>query len=90
MTHRDWIVSIYAGAAFGGAFWAGLPILTSLSEAAPRPHATLMTVAVSLAVAIAGFVLFRTPRSTRARQFGLAVSIGAFIGLPVLAWFALW
>ena len=90
MTHRDWIVSIYAGAAFGGAFWAGLPIMTSLWESDPPPHATLATVAVSLVIGIAGLVLFRMTHSTGVRRVGLAVGIGALIGLPVLGWFALW
>lgn len=90
MTHRDWIVSIYAGAAFGGAFWAGLPIMTSLWESDPPPHATLATVAISLVVGLAGIALFRLPHRTSARRVGLAVGIGALIGLPVLGWFALW
>ncbi|OPX07738.1 hypothetical protein [Mycobacterium sp. AT1] len=83
-------MSIYAGAAFGGAFWAGLPIMTSLWESDPPPHATLATVVTSLVVGLAGIALFRLPRSTSARRVGLAVSIGALIGLPVLGWFALW
>lgn len=38
-------------AAWGGAFWAGLPIVTSLWESDPPPHATLATVLFRMAVA---------------------------------------
>jgi uncharacterized membrane protein YfcA len=91
MTQTDWTFSIYAGAVWGGIFWAVLPIVTSLLEPQPRPpHSVLLTVCVSAVVGIAGFVLFRASHRTTARRVGAAICIGAFIGLPVLAWMALW
>jgi hypothetical protein len=90
VTRTDWIVSIYAGAAWGGVFWAVLPIATSLFQSDPRPNAALLTVATSIVLGIAGLVLFRVTAGTTSRRVGAAVSIGAFIGLPVLGWFALW
>jgi hypothetical protein len=50
----------------------------------------LLTVAVSIAVGAAGLVLLRVAWGSTSRRVGAATSIGAFIGLPVLAWFALW
>ena len=90
MTRKDWIVSIYASAAWGGVFWMVLPFATSLFLSDPRPNAALLTVAVSIGVGVAGLVLFRVIDGTTSRRVGAAVSIGAFIGLPVLGWFALW
>jgi hypothetical protein len=90
VTQRGWFISIYAGAVWGGIFWAGLPIITSLRGHDSPPHAALTTVGVSIVVGIAGMVLFRSTGSTASRRVGVAISIGAFIGLPVLAWFALW
>ncbi len=90
MTRHDWIVSIYAGAAWGGIFWAGLPIMTSLRGYDSPPHAALTTVGVSIVVGIAGIVLFRSSCGTTSRRVGAAISIGAFIGLPTLAWLVLW
>ena len=90
MTRHDWTVSIYAGAAWGGIFWACLPIMTSLRGYDSPPFAALTTVAVSIVAGIAGLSLLRLTRGTTARRAGAAICIGAFIGLPVLAWVALW
>ncbi|MDT5029712.1 MAG: hypothetical protein QOE61_6780 [Micromonosporaceae bacterium] len=87
MTRTDWVVSIYAGAVWGGIFWLLLPLFTKLVGPHPLPPSTvLLTIAVSIVVGIAGMVLFRTT----SRRVGAAISIGAFIGLPVLGWLALW
>jgi hypothetical protein len=54
------------------------------------PKAMVLTVAVSIVVGTAGLVLFRLTSGTTGRRAGAAISIGAFVGLLVLAWFALW
>ncbi|MBI3226958.1 MAG: hypothetical protein HYZ39_18085 [Mycolicibacterium cosmeticum] len=86
MTRHDWTVSTYAGAAWGGAFWLVLTVLTSLLRADPPPNAPLVTVAASLIVGGAGLAVYRFV----CRRVGAAVAIGAFIGLPVFAWLLLW
>ncbi|MEN4475566.1 hypothetical protein [Mycolicibacterium cosmeticum] len=90
MTRTDWVISIYAGAAWGGVFWLALPVLTSLLRSNPPPHAPLVTIASSVVVALAGLVLFRTTQHPLARRVGASAAIGALVGLPVLAWLALW
>ncbi|MCV7255862.1 hypothetical protein H7J86_27210 [Mycobacterium hackensackense] len=90
MTRTDWNVSIYAGAAWGGVFWMALPVFTSLLRSNPPPHAALVTVAVSIAVSLAGLVFFRAAQNPTTRRIGAAITIGALLGLPVLAWLALW
>lgn len=91
MTRIDWIVSIYAGAAWGGVFWLLLSLFTELIGPHPiRPTTVLVTVGVSIFVGLAGLVLVRTGGGATIRRVGAATSVGAFIGLPVLAWFALW
>jgi hypothetical protein len=90
MTRTDWIVSTYAGAALGGIFWMALPVATSLLRSNPASNAALVTVAVSIGIGIAGLMLFRLTRNVSLRRIGVAVTIGALIGLPVLAWLALW
>jgi uncharacterized membrane protein YfcA len=91
MTRTDWIVSIYAGAVWGGIFWLFLPLFTNLIGPHPLPpNAVLLTIGVSILVGIVGLVLFRMTDGKTSRRVGAAISIGAFIGLPVLAWFALW
>lgn len=91
MTRTDWIVSIYAGAIWGGVFWLVVPISTSLLGRHPLPpDAAPVTVAVSIVVGIAGLVLFRATSGATSRRIGASISIGALIGLPVLAWMALW
>lgn len=89
MTRTDWIVSTYAGAALGGMFWMALPVGTSLLRSNPASNAALVTVAVSIGVGIAGLTFFRATPNSSLRRIGAAVTIGAFIGLPVLAWLAL-
>ncbi|BDX32240.1 hypothetical protein TUM20985_27870 [Mycobacterium antarcticum] len=86
MTRANWMVSTYAGAAFGGVLWLLLPISTSLLRSNPAPHAAVVTVAISLGIGLVGFVVSRTAF----RRTGMAVSIGALVGLPVLAWLAFW
>lgn len=81
---------MYWGAGLGGVFWLVLPIATSLFLSEPRPHAALLTVAISIGVGIGGLVLFRASGGTTGRRVGAAITVGAFIGLPVLGWFALW
>jgi hypothetical protein len=91
MTRTDWIVSIYAGAVWGGIFWQVLFLYTRLGGTHPLPSsAILLTVGVSMVVGIAGLVLLRTTGGTTSRRVGAAISIGAFVGLPVLGWVALW
>lgn len=91
MTRTDWIVSIYAGAVWGGIFWQILYLFTKLGGTRPLPPDTvLLTIGVSIVIGIGGLVLFRTTGGTTSRRVGAATSIGAFIGLPVQAWFALW
>ena len=89
MTRRDWVVSIYAGAVWGGFFWQFLFLFTKLGGTR-SPHTVLTTVGVSLVVALGGTLLFRLASGTTGQRTGAATSIGALIGLPVLAWFALW
>lgn len=89
MTRTDWIVSTYAGAALGGVFWMVLPVCTSLLRSNPPSAAALVTVAVAIGVGIAGLALFRATRNGSLRRIGAAITFGAFIGLPVLAWLAL-
>ncbi|MBJ7339785.1 hypothetical protein [Mycolicibacterium sp.] len=86
MTRTDWMVSIYAGAAFGGVLWLLLPISTSLLRSTPAPHAGLITAAISLGISLVGLAFFRAAF----RRTGMAITIGALIGLPVLAWLTLW
>jgi hypothetical protein len=90
MSRHDWIVSIYAGAAWGGIFWAGLLMVTSLRGWGSPPHAALITIGVAIIVGIAGMALFRSTGRRRLQRIGAAIGIGALIGLPVLAWVALW
>lgn len=90
MTRTDWLVSTYAGAVFGGIFWMVLPTLTSLLRSNPPLHSALVTVAVSIAVGLAGLGVFRVTRTATVRRVGAAVALGALAGLPVLAWLALW
>jgi hypothetical protein len=91
MTRTDWIVGIYAGAIWGGVFWLALSISTSLLGPHPLPpSAAPVTVAVSIVVGIAGLVLCRATGGTASRRIGASITIGALIGLPVLAWIALW
>jgi hypothetical protein len=86
MTRTDWMESTYAGAAFGGVFWLILSISTSLMRSNPSPHAPLAATAISVTTGLIGLVLFRA----KFRRTGVAITIGALIGLPVLAWLALW
>jgi predicted permease len=86
MTHTDWTVSIYAGAAFGGVFWLILPISTTLLRSNSSPHASLATTAIAINTGLIGLVLIRA----KFRRTGVAITIGAIIGLPVLAWLTLW
>ncbi|GLP75531.1 hypothetical protein TUM20983_26410 [Mycobacterium antarcticum] len=86
MTRTDWMVSIYAGAAFGGVLWLLLPMSTSLLRSNPAPHAALLTAATSLGISVIGLAIFRTAF----HRTGMAIAIGALIGLPVLAWLAFW
>ena len=91
MTRHDWNVSIYAGAVWGGIFWQILFLVPKMGAPRPPiPDSALLRIGVSVVVGISGLVLFRTTRGTTSRRVGAAITIGAFIGLPVLAWFALW
>jgi hypothetical protein len=76
---------------WGGIFWRALFLFTKLGGTHPvPPSAVLLAIGVSIVVGVAGLVLFRMTGGTTSRRVGAAISIGAFIGLPVLAWFALW
>lgn len=90
MTSTDWTVCTFAGAAWGGVFWLALPMLTSLLRSEPPPHAGIVTVAVAVVVGVAGFALARATRRPGLRRTAVALAIGALVGLPVVAWFALW
>jgi uncharacterized membrane protein YfcA len=90
MTRTDWVISIYAGAAFGGVFWMVLPVVTSLLRSNPPPQAPVGTIATSVGVAVAGLVLFRATQHRLTRRIGASSVIGALLGLPVWAWLALW
>ena len=86
MTRTDWMISLYAGAALGGVLWLILPISTALLRPDPAPRAAMVTAAISLGVSLIGLVVFRTVF----RRTGMAITIGALVGLPVLAWLAFW
>lgn len=90
MTRTDWIVSTYVGAVFGGVFWMALPVFTSLLRSDPPSRAVLVTVAVAIAVGLAGLAVFRMTSTVNLRRTGAAITIGSLIGLPVLAWLMLW
>lgn len=49
MTRHDWIVSMYAGAAWGGILWQFLFLFTKLGGTHPlTPNTILMTVGVPI------------------------------------------
>ncbi len=85
---KDWIPTLYAGAIFGGAFWmvlaAKLRFLHSPTD--PREHISVLISAGS--VTIIGVVIYLIP-SRKAKSIGLAIAIGALLGLPVLGYFAI-
>ena len=90
MTRTDWLVSTYAGAVFGGVFWMALPVFTSLLRSDPPSGAAPVTVAVAIVVGLAGLAVFRMTSTVNLRRSGAAITIGALIGIPVIAWLMLW